>query len=129
MQKKTFSRGKMMLAAVGTISLVTLASWVWQSGDTLVPDELIGEWHTSNAIYFDRSFEIDPVSIRFGTGGGTVTTGFIKKVRAVQKGARTLYTISYQTNESVNEVCLYYDTANGKVIYFRNQESIAWTKD
>jgi hypothetical protein len=148
MQKRTVSLGKMMLAAVGTISLITLASWVWQSADTLVPDELIGEWHsfwqsadtlvpveligewhTSNAIYSDRSFEIDPVSISFGTGGGTVTTGFIRKVSAVQQGARTLYTISYQTDESVNEVCLYYETAEGKVIHFRNQESIAWTKD
>lgn len=128
MQKKTLFLGK-MLAAVGTISLITLASWVWQSADTLVPDELIGEWHTSNAIYSDRSFEIDPVSISFGTGGGTVNTGFIRKVRAVQQGARTLYTISYQTDESVNEVCLYYETAKGKVIHFRNQESIAWTKD
>lgn len=129
MQKKTFSLGKMMLATVGTISLITLASWVWRSADTLVPDELIGEWHTSNAIYSDRSFEIGPVSISFGTGGGTVTTGFIRKVSAVQQGARTVYTISYQTDESVNQVCLYYETAKGKVIHFRNQESIAWTKD
>lgn len=140
MQKKTFSLGKMMLATVATISLITLASWVWQqsantpswvwkSANTRVPDELIGEWHTSNAIYSDRSFEIDPVSISFGTGGGTVTTGFIRKVSAVQQGARTVYTISYQTDESVNEVCLYYETAKGKVIHFRNQESIAWTKD
>ena len=149
MQKRTVSLGKMMLAAVGTISLITLASLIWRSANSLtgraqnlvsslllsenahplVPDELIGEWHTSNAIYSDRSFEIDPVSISFGTGGGTVTTGFIRKVNAVQQGARTLYTISYQTDESVNEVCLYYETAEGKVIHFRNQESIAWTKD
>ena len=149
MQKRTVSLGKLMLAAVGTISLITLASWIWWSANSLtgrarnflprlllsenahplVPGELIGEWHTSNAIYSDRSFEIDPVSISFGTGGGTVTTGFIRKVSAVQQGARTLYTISYQTDESVNEVCLYYETAEGKIIHFRNQESIAWTKD
>ena len=138
-----------MLAAVGTISLITLASLIWRSANgltgraqaflprlllsenahPLVPDELIGEWHSSNAIYSDRSFEIDPVAISFGTGGGTVTTGFIRKVSAIQQGARTRYTISYQTEESVNEVCLYYETAEGKVIHFRNQESIAWTKD
>jgi hypothetical protein len=129
MQKKTLLLGKMMLAAVGTISLITLASWVWPSADTLVPGELLGEWHTSNAIYSDRSFEIDPVSIRFGTGGGTVTAGFIRKVSAVQQGTMTVYTISYQTDETVNEVCLYYETAKGKVIHLRNQESIAWTKD
>ena len=129
MQKKKFSPGKMMLASVGAVSLIILASWVWQRANTPVPDELIGEWHTSNAIYSGRSFEIGPVSIRFGTGGGTVTTGFIKKVSAVQRGARTLYTISYQTDESVNKVFFYYENAKGKVIHFRNQEDIAWTKD
>ena len=128
MQKKTFSLEKMMLATVGAISLIVLASWIWRPANTLLPNELIGEWHTSNAIYSDRSFEIDPVSIRFGTGGGTVSTGFIKKVSAVQQGARTVYTISYQTDESVNKVVFYYETAKG-VIHFRNQEDIAWTKD
>ena len=149
MQNRSVSLGKIMLAAVGTISLITLASLIWRSANgltgraqaflprlllsenahPLVPDELIGEWHSSNAIYSDRSFEIDPVAISFGTGGGTVTTGFIRKVSVVQQGARTLYTISYQTDESVNEVWLYYETATGNVIHFRNQESIAWTKD
>jgi len=134
MQKKRFSLEKMMLAAVGAASLITLASWIlassiWRSANTLLPSELIGEWHTSNAIYSDRSFEIDPVSIRFGTGEGTATIGFIKKVSAVQQGARTVYTISYQTDESVNKVVFYYETAKGKVIHFRNQEDIAWTKD
>ena len=106
-----------------------LASGIWRSANTPVPDELIGEWHTSNAIYSDRSFEIDPVSISFGTGGGIFTTGFIRKVSAVQEGARTLYTISYQTDESVNKVYFYYETADSKVIYFRHQEGIVWTKD
>ena len=129
MQKRTFSLEKMMLAAVGAISLITLAFWIWRSASTPLPDELIGEWHTSNAIYSDRSFEIDPVSIRFGTGGGTATTGFIKKVSAVHQGARTVYTISYQTGESLNKVVFYYETAKGNVIHFRNQEDIAWTKD
>ena len=38
-------------------------------------------------------------------------------------------TISYQTDESVNKVYFYYETANRKVIYFRHQEGIVWTKD
>jgi hypothetical protein len=129
MQKKPFSLGKMMLASVGTIAFIILASWIWRPPETLVPSDLVGEWHTSNANYWDRSFEIAPVSVSFGTGGGTVTTGFIKKVRAVQQGARTLYTISYTTDETVNKVSFYYETVKGKVIRFRNQEGIAWTKD
>lgn len=129
MQKKTFSLGKMMLAAVGAIALIIVASWIWRPADTLVPDDLVGEWHTSNANYSDRSFEIAPVSISFGTGQGTVTTGFIKKVSAVPQGARTLYTISYTTDETVNQVSFYYETVKGKVIRFTNRESVAWTKD
>ena len=129
MQKKPFSLGKMMLASVATTALIVLLSWVWQPADTRVPDDLLGEWHTSNANYSDRSFEIAPVSISFGTGGGTVTTGFIKKVSAVPQGARTLYTISYTTDETNYEVSFYYETVKGKVIRFRSQEGIAWTKN
>ena len=129
MQKKTFSPWKMMLASGGIISLIIIASWIWRPANTLVPDDLVGEWHTSNANYSDRSFEIDPVSISFGTGAGTVTTGFIKGVSAVPQGARTLYTISYQTDESDRKVSFYYETAKGKIIRFRNQEGVAWTKD
>jgi len=129
MQKKTFSLGKMMLASVGTIALIVLASWIWRPADSLAPDALVGEWHTSNADYSDRSFEIAPVSVSFGTGHGTVTTGFIRKVSAVPQGARTLYTISYTSDETVNQVSFYYETANGKVIRFTNREDVAWTKD
>ena len=35
MQKRTVSLGKMMLAAVGTISLITLASLIWRSANSL----------------------------------------------------------------------------------------------
>jgi len=129
MEKKPSSLGKMTLASVGVVSLIILASWIWRAPDAQVPQDLVGNWHTSAANYSDRSLEIDPVSINFGTGEGTVTTGFIKKVSAVPQGTSTLYTISYTTDESENEVTFYYETAAGKVIRFRNQEGIAWTKD
>ena len=129
MRKKLFSLKKLILASVGAIALIVLVSRVWQPADTRVPDDLVGEWHTSNANYSDCSFEIAPVSVSFGTGHGTVTTGFIKKVSAVQQGARTLYTISYTTDETVNKVSFYYETVKGKVIRFRSQEGIAWTKN
>jgi len=131
METKPFSLGKMTSVSAAVVLLIILAFWIaWRPSKSLVPDDLIGEWHTSNANYADRSFEIDPVSVSFGTGEGTVTTGFIKKVSAVQEGSRTLYTISYTMDESVNEVSFYYEIAKkDRVIRFRNQEGIRWTKD
>jgi hypothetical protein len=129
MHKEISSTAKMIWATAGVVSLIVLAFWIWRPSNTQVPDELIGEWHSSNPNYSDRSFEIDSVSVNFGTGGGTNTTGFIKKISAVPQGARTFYTISYAADDSVNEVSFYYETAKGKVIRFRNQEGIAWTKD
>lgn len=129
MRKEISSAAKMIWASAGVVLLIMLASWICRPSNAQVPDDLIGDWHTSDPNYSDRSFEIDPVSINFGTGGGTVTTGFIKKVTSVSQGARTLYTVSYIADDSVEEVSFYYDTARGKVIRFRNQEGIAWTKD
>ena len=131
METKPLSRGKMMLVSTGVVLLIIVAVWiVWRPSKLHVPEDLIGEWHTPNAKYADCSFEINPVSISFGTGEGTVTTGVIKKVSAVQQGARTLYTIRYTTDGTVNQVSFYYEMANkDRVIRFRNQEGIAWTKD
>ena len=130
METKPLSRGKMMLVSTGVVLLIILAFWIlWRPSKLHVPEDLIGEWHTPNVNYADRSFQIDPVSISFGTGEGTVTTGFIKKVSAVPQGARTLYTISYTTDETNYEVSFYYETVKGKVIRFRNQKGIAWTKN
>lgn len=94
-----------------------------------VPDELVGTWRTSDPKYADRSFEIDIVTINFGTGEGTVTTGFIQKVEAVPEGRRTLYTITY-VEDGKEELCsFYYTSAKEKTIVFKNQPNINWTKD
>ena len=119
----------MIVASAAVLLLIGLASWIWGPTNAEVPVELIGEWHTSDPNYADRSFEIDSVTVNFGTGGGTNTTGFIKKVSTTPLGARTLYTIAYAADDSVNEVSFYYETAKSKVIRFRNQENIVWTKD
>src|SRR5215469_10379558 len=115
METKPLSLGKMTLVSAGVVLLIILAFWIvwrpWRPSKLQVPGDLIGVWHTPNANYADRSFEINPVSISFGTGEGTVTTGFIKKVSAVQQGARTLYTIRYTTDGTVNQVSFYYEIA------------------
>ena len=128
-QKTSFSIRKMLLVSAAVLLFTGFASWIWRPSNTEIPTELIGEWHTSDPNYVDRSFEIDPVSVNFRTGEGSNTTGFIKRINAVPLGARTLYTIAYATDDSDKEVSFYYETAKAKIIRFRHQESIVWTKD
>jgi len=109
--------------------LTVIASWIWWAPNKRVPNDLIGEWHSTSLGYSDRSFELDPVSISFGTGSGTVSVGLIKDIEVSQQGSRTVYTISYTLDDSANEVSFYRDAAEANVIRFKNQESIAWTKD
>jgi hypothetical protein len=126
--KKNKARRITWAAVVVTIFIV-LVLLAWQPPNRNVPGQLVGEWHTEDPNYRDRSFEIDLVSISFGTGEGKVTTGFIDNVKEVREGVRVLYTISYTQDDVPTEVSFYYDVAKGEVIRFKNQESVVWTKD
>jgi hypothetical protein len=96
---------------------------------SLVPRELIGTWRTSDPRYEGRSFEIGYVSINFGTGNGTVSTGFINNVEGVKELFRTLYTIGYTQEGKQIQVTFYYDLSKGRKIYFKNQPGVLWVKD
>jgi hypothetical protein len=104
------------------------AAWYFAPASHLVPDELVGEWVSSDHRYDDRVFEIDPVSVNFGTPGAKVSVGFVKSVTAEQDGGRTLYTIAYVANNLPSQVSFYYDTQNGEAIYFKNRQTVYWTK-
>ena len=103
---------------------------LWQGSpkSRSVPNKLMGTWRSSDPKYADRSLEIDNVTINFGTGDGTVTTGFIKKVEAVPEGGHTLYTISYVDDGKEEQCSFYYAAAKEEIIYFKNQPSIPWVK-
>jgi hypothetical protein len=129
MTETTKSMKRTIWAGAAAIMLILLVAWVWRAPNKQIPKELVGEWHTTDPNYADRSFEIDTVCIIFTTGGGTVSTGFIKEVKEVPEGNRTLYTISYVVDDAPNEVSLYYDPNKGKIIRFKNQEKTVWKKD
>jgi len=118
-----------ILAGAAATLLIFLAAWIWRAPNKHVPKELVGEWHTTDPNYADRTFELDPVCITFTTGGDTVSVGFIKEVKEVAEGSRILYTISYTVDDTPNEVSFYYDLNKGKVIWFKNQERVVWRKD
>ncbi len=109
--------------------LVVLVAWTWRAPNKLVPADLVGEWRTTAPDYADRKFELDPATISFTTGDGTVSVGFIKEVKEVPEGNRILYTISYAVNDEPNAVSFYYAPGNDATIHFKNQEKIAWRKD
>lgn len=117
------------LVIAGIAALVLLAFTV-RTPKHRVPEELLGEWHTSDPNYSDRFFEITLVSISFTTGGGTGSTGVIKQVTTVPDGNRILYTVQYDLEGVHNEVSFYLETGtpNGDVIRFKNQQHTIWTR-
>jgi hypothetical protein len=120
---------KIIWTAVAGTLFIVLVLFAWQPPNKDVPGQLVGEWHTEDPNYYGRSFEINLVSISFGTGEGKVTTGFINNIKEVREGVRVLYTISYTQDDVPSEVSFYYDVAKGEVIRFKNQEKVVWTKD
>jgi hypothetical protein len=110
------------------VIVLVVAALIWGPSAHAVPDTLVGEWVSSDPRYDDRVFEIDPVSVNFGTPGAKVTVGFVKSVTAEQDGGKTLYTIQYVANNLPGQVTFYYDTANGESIYFKNRSNVFWTK-
>jgi hypothetical protein len=117
-------------AEITVIFLVILAALTWQDPTHKhLPDDLIGEWHTTDTKYTDRALLLDQACITFMTGQGGVSVGFIKNVQESSDGNRRLFTISYTVDNVLNEVTFYYDASNGQNLYFKNQEKIIWTKD
>ena len=118
-----------VLAAVAVASVLLTAIY-WRPPNKIVPEQLVGEWRTSNSKYSDRQLDITYASISFTTGNGTVSTGFIKEIKTVQEGARTLYTVVYDLEGTPNELSFYYEIGktNVGVIRFKNQQEMTWTK-
>jgi hypothetical protein len=110
------------------LTILIVAAWISAPASRTVPDRLVGEWVSSDPRYDDRVFEIDPVSVNFGTPGAKVTVGFIKSVDAESDGSRTLYTIEYVANNLPGQITFYYDTDKGESLYFKNRKTVFWTK-
>src|SRR5579864_3434463 len=94
---------------IAAMFLMILAISAWHAPRKHLPEELFGEWHTTDPNYADRSFELDSVCIVFGTGPGMVSVGFIKDVKEIPDGNHTLYAVSYTVDNVPNEVSFYYD--------------------
>ena len=114
-------------AGITAIFLIIVAAWMWQTpARKHLPEELWGEWRTTDPSYADRAFELDNVCINFTTGEGTISVGFVKDVKEISEGNRTLYTVSYTVDDAPNEVSFYYEPNNG--LWFKNQEKVVWKR-
>ena len=116
-------------AGIAAILLILLAATIWHAPGKRLPEELLGEWRTTDPVYADRTFEMDHVCITFTIGEGTVSVGFIKDVKQIPDGNRILYTVSYIVDDVPNEVSFFYDPNNGKNLWFKNQEKVVWKKE
>ncbi|HXQ26262.1 MAG TPA: hypothetical protein VN822_07635 [Candidatus Acidoferrales bacterium] len=129
-EKKPITRTR-RLAIIALVSLLALLFTYLKFRHVTVPHELVGTWRTTNAAYAEHPFEIGLVSINFGTGTGTVSTGFIDDIKSTVDDGKTLYTIFYSVDGTQNQTSFYfgYDVKGEQTIQFRNQAQIVWKKD
>ena len=92
-----------------------------------VPNNLLGVWVTSDAAHRDRFLEISPVTVTFGTGGGTESTGFIQEFKEVADGAELLYNITYKGDDGKAKLTFSYNRST-KQLRLKNQQTVIWHK-
>ncbi len=96
-----------------------------------IPNELIGEWQTTEPKYEGCYFEMTELTVAFKPKDAEIYSNIITKVTRVEDPNEefVLYTIFYKDESgkiyqlSIN----YYPEENG-VIRFKNQTEIVWTK-
>ncbi|MBS1864600.1 MAG: hypothetical protein JSS69_01665 [Acidobacteria bacterium] len=69
--------------------------------------------------------EISPVTITFGTGANTESTGFIQKCDESQDGNLIQYRISYKTDDGEDNLVFSYNRLS-KEIQLKNQRTFTW---
>lgn len=115
-----------VVVLIGLVVFGALASSLTPKQHNL-PAELMGVWKTDEANHSDRFLELSLVSVSFGTGSGTVSTGFIRKVAIVPEGSRTLYTVTYRDEQGDQDLSFYYQPA-AETLQLKNQKQIVWRK-
>jgi hypothetical protein len=98
---------------------------------TVLSEDLIGTWKTSDLKYGDAYFELEREAVVFGTKDGDIHSFPILKVkkRKMQDEDWTLYTIFYKTIDFQKvEFPFYFRAGSTGLIRFKNQPSLVWQK-
>ncbi len=123
------SRKALLLRCAVVAALALLVYAHFKPRHVRMPSELVGTWVTTGNQYADRSLEIGQESISFGTGPGSVTTGFVEDIESSPADGKVLYTISYSADGAPGTISLYYAAADeGETLRVKNQEQIVWKK-
>ncbi|HBF42530.1 MAG TPA: hypothetical protein DDW42_02655 [Desulfobacteraceae bacterium] len=98
--------------------------------DKNVPEELLGEWKTSDTRYVGCVLEFTDSKIIFKNGSSYVNTNFINDIKEFHKKDIIIYEICYKDIEGEEfQLSLFYiKTRTGGHIRFRNQEKVKWTR-
>lgn len=115
------------LLTFGVIIVLSVILSVFSGKAKDVPEDLQGVWRTSDPAHADRFLEFSPVTVSFGTGDGTVSSGLIKKIEEDKKERETVYTITYQGETGDSKVSFIYEPGK-RALRLKNQERIVWTK-
>jgi hypothetical protein len=111
--------------------IVAVAIYMLQSKEIKdFPEDLIGQWTTSEPRYQDRFFEITKETLAYGLGGGKIDVYFISSMKESLEGNNILYTINYKNTDGLKFTqSFYYHPENGGSIQLKHQEHIKWTKE
>lgn len=110
------------------VILITLLGCQLENNKTL-PDNLVGVWETSEAKYKDRFMEFKKDVVIFGTGDGNQTIHPIRKIKAVRRDEKNLYTVYYLGQEGGEYSFSFLYDPRGDVITLKNQNEIEWKKN
>jgi hypothetical protein len=112
---------------LGSLFILILAVVVFSPRRRVAPQELIGVWTTSDPNYRDRFLAIYSGSVSFGTGEGTVTTGFIQNIEEVSGEGEVVYSLTYVSDDGQQKLSLSLERATG-FLRLQNQPKIVWKK-
>ena len=96
-----------------------------------IPDELIGEWQTSEPKYEGCNFEVTELTVAFKPKSAETYSNIITNVKREENPneEHVLYTIFYKMESGkIYQLSLNYYPEDNGVIRFKNQIEIVWTK-
>jgi len=116
-----------MLATGMAVALVAFASGRAPRAATL-PPALAGHWVTAHENYQGRSLVITGQAVQFrnGADSGAWTTHLVTRVRSVQAGDTTRFTLTYMEGEGAYELAFKFASVPEPGIRFTNQQDLVW---
>lgn len=129
-QRKSWRRVGVGFASLLIFVIVVCAVGFRDSKIDESPNEIRGEWVTSDPRYQNCTLEITHFRILFRSPHTRMSGNDIREVKRYRDGARSLYEIVYEdVDKQVNRIALYYSRGKGgEVIQIKNQEKMNWTR-